>query len=269
MAGRWHEWLGSAPGNTLEVHPALRILEFCTAAPNHPGGWRANAVFGVEVVWGVTFSEVLRYIYSKSTGWFLSSRSWSEMITASEEVSQAETQTTAEAVMIMNAQRDPAAFTPIYRKYLDQVYYYLLSRVNHPNEAEDLAAQVFLEALERLPDYREEGNFTAWLFTIARRRAADYYRRARNVEQLHEDQDNQDPDQDVMSQILNAEELHSLTELVAGLDEEERELLRLRFAAGLKFTDIASLLKRSESAVKMSLYRLLSRLKSQMEAKNA
>lgn len=64
MAGRWHEWLGSAPGNTLEVHPAVRILEFCTAAPNRPGGWRANAVFGVEVVWGVTFSEVLRYIYT-------------------------------------------------------------------------------------------------------------------------------------------------------------------------------------------------------------
>lgn len=173
-----------------------------------------------------------------------------------------------EALLVVTAKRDPAAFNHIYRKYLNQVYYYFLSRVYNPTEAEDLTAQVFLEALEGLSGYREEGNFAAWLFTIARRRAVDFHRRGMAEVQLQGAHDTQDPSQDVMSYMLNVEEQHSLGQLVKDLDEDERELLRLRFAAGLKFADIASLLNRKESAVKMSLYRLLSQMKSQLEAKN-
>ncbi len=62
--------------------------------------------------------------------------------------------------------------------------------------------------------------------------------------------------------------MRGLAELVAALQDGERELLGLRFAAGLSFAEMASLLKRKESAVKMSLYRLLERLERQLEAKD-
>jgi RNA polymerase sigma-70 factor (ECF subfamily) len=67
--------------------------------------------------------------------------------------------------------------------------------------------------------------------------------------------------------VLQNERWLHLQSALRGLTEEERELLRLRFAAGLSFAEIAELLGRKESAVKMALYRLLPRLESKMEEK--
>jgi RNA polymerase sigma-70 factor, ECF subfamily len=190
------------------------------------------------------------------------------MISATNVYTRPDTPADEEVVLIKKAKRDPTAFAPIYRKYLEQVYYYLFARVGDRHAAEDLTAQVFLEALEGLPRYRDKGNFPAWLFTIARRKAVDHHRRNQPEVELHAAKNTQDPGQDMLANLLHAESLQSLNQLITNLEEDERELLRLRFAAGLKYADLAALLKRKESAVKMNLYRLLSRLKRQLEAEN-
>jgi RNA polymerase sigma-70 factor, ECF subfamily len=188
------------------------------------------------------------------------------MISATNVYTRPDTQVDEDVVLIKEAKRDPTAFTAVYRKYLDQVFYYILARVSDRTEAEDLTAQVFLEALEGLPSYREDGSFQAWLFTIARRRAVDFYRRSKPEIELQVAQEKQDLDQDMLADLLHSEDLSSLQRLVGGLNEDERELLDLRIAAGLRFSDMATVLNRKESAVKMSYYRLLSRLKNQLEA---
>lgn len=169
-----------------------------------------------------------------------------------------------EASLVSNAQRDPTKFDAIYQCYLNPVYHYLLARVRVPQIAEDLTAQVFLQALEELPKYRPLRPFPAWLFTIARRRAADHFRRRHEIVSLEDELPSPITSPDPLSQILQTERLVDLSHLLERLDEDERELLRLRFAAGLSFAEIAVLLGRKESAVKMSLYRLLARLESQL-----
>ena len=82
-----------------------------------------------------------------------------------------------EASLVEAARRDPAAFSRLYRRYVTPVYRYLYKWVGTSAEAEDLTSQVFTEALEGLAGYRERGNFAAWLFTIARRKAIAAYRR--------------------------------------------------------------------------------------------
>ncbi len=83
-----------------------------------------------------------------------------------------------EAALVEVARRDPEAFAVLYQRYLTPVYRYLLRRSNSVHEAEDLSAQVFIEALEGLTAgrYRQGGCFAAWLFTITRRRLVDFYR---------------------------------------------------------------------------------------------
>jgi RNA polymerase sigma-70 factor (ECF subfamily) len=162
--------------------------------------------------------------------------------------------------------RNPAAFGAIYRAYLDPVYRYLLVRVGNTADAEDLTSQVFLAALEGLPRYQEQGYFAAWLFSIARRKAADYFRRHPADAPLDPENDPPAPGVDLLTHIIHQEDLQNLVKQIAEVPEEERELLRFRFAARLSFDEMAVVLNRKTSAVKMSLYRLLERLENQLEA---
>jgi RNA polymerase sigma-70 factor (ECF subfamily) len=168
--------------------------------------------------------------------------------------------------LIEQARRDPEAFAVLYRQYLTPVYRYLYLRVGNVHEAEDLTAQTFTEALEGLVKNRFQsgGCFSAWLFTIARRRLADFYRQ-RPFAPFDE---NLSVELGLLATLEKNDDLKRLIHLLAQLDEEKRELLRLRFSAGLGFAEIARLENRSEAAVKMALYRSLDWLREHWEAEN-
>jgi RNA polymerase sigma-70 factor (ECF subfamily) len=169
----------------------------------------------------------------------------------------------SDVALVLSVQKDPAAFAELYEKYALGVYRYIFSRVGQPEGAEDLTAQVFLEALEHVDSYRPVGTFAAWLFTIARRRSADFFRKLRPMMSLEEDSacDPSDP----LSNVIQDEELHLLDEQLRALDEPEREILRLRFAARLSFADIGALLGKNPAAIKTATYRLLDRMERNME----
>ena len=116
---------------------------------------------------------------------------------------------------------------------------------------------------------RHKGHFAAWLLSIARRKTADHYRKRISQVSIERVGGVHSAEPNPLAQVVQADELCRLSELVVELEEDERELLRLRFAARLSFVEMAGLLKRKESAVKMALYRLLRRLQAQLEAKDA
>ena len=70
-------------------------------------------------------------------------------------------------------------FATIYRQYVTPVYRYLYLQVGNPHDAEDLTATTFSRALTTIHRYEEQGNFAAWLFSIARHTLRDYQRRQR------------------------------------------------------------------------------------------
>jgi RNA polymerase sigma factor (sigma-70 family) len=173
-----------------------------------------------------------------------------------------------DAALARVARRDPAAFAALYRRYVTPIYRYLYSRVGEAAAAEDLTAQVFIEALEGLAGYREQGHFAAWLFTIARRRAADYYRRRRPHLPLDEALDSPAGAESPLAGMVRREALQRLAALVARLDDDQQELLRLRFAGGLTYGQIGTVVGRSEAAVKMAVHRLLHRLEAGWEERD-
>jgi len=172
-----------------------------------------------------------------------------------------------DAALVEQARRNPDAFGALYRRYLTPIYRYLYRRLGNVHNAEDLTAQVFTEALEGMVNhrYRESGCFVAWLFSIARRRIADFYRQ-RPEEELA---DPAAPDPSLLAAIEKGEDLQRLALLLAQLDEERQELLRMRFSAGLSFGQIGQIEGRSEAAVKMMIYRTLEHLRDQWEVENA
>jgi RNA polymerase sigma-70 factor (ECF subfamily) len=159
----------------------------------------------------------------------------------------------------------PAAdsFGALYDRFFQPVYRYILSRVRSVPEAEDLASQTFLTALEAFPRYRERGRAAAWLFTIARNKILDSARRKR-PDPLPADEE--DPVYATGSAGgRDAEFLLSLRMRIDSLPEEERELIRLRYVADLSFPEIAAVAGKREEAVKKSLYRLIGRLRRDLE----
>ncbi len=171
-----------------------------------------------------------------------------------------------DAQLAEHARRDPAAFAALYRRYLTPVYRYLYRRLGNVHDAEDLTAQVFTDTLEGLSAsrFRAGGCFPAWLFTIARRRLVDFLRQ-RPPDAL-EDPPSAEPG--LLAVVEKGDDLRRLAGLLAQLDEDKQELLRLRFSAGLSFAEMALLENRSQAAVKMSLYRALDFLRQHWEAED-
>ena len=166
--------------------------------------------------------------------------------------------------LVKAAQRNPVAFAAVYDRFVTPVYRYLYSRAGNAADAEDLTAQTFLSALERLDSYRENGTFAGWLFAIAHHKVIDHYRRGRFLDGL-ELPSNLPGDADPSGDAEKRLELQKLAAILHNLSADEREILRLRFVADLSFAEIATALGKREDAVKKALYRLLGRVQTRME----
>ena len=172
---------------------------------------------------------------------------------------------TARSQSIVAAETDQAApaFAELYRRHVNQVFYYLYSRVRDTHEAEDLTSQTFITALESFHQLRDKGKFVPWLFTIARNKATDHFRqqKRRPITTL---------DEELAPSALKTEprdhdRLIELERLIQSLDAREQEYLRLRLVADLPFAQIAVILRQPETRIKKSYYRLLERLQAQVE----
>jgi RNA polymerase sigma-70 factor (ECF subfamily) len=171
----------------------------------------------------------------------------------------------SEHLVIQAAREDPAAFAPLYESYRDSVYRYLLSRTGTAEEAEDLLQQVFLRAMDALPQYQPNKRpFVAWLLGIARNLSIDAHRRRRTtvpwdlVPGVFRSRDS-----GLEAEVLHREELSQLGVLFTALPADKRELLVLRFSAGLTVQEIAAVIGKSEAATKKQIFRTLRTSKEQ------
>lgn len=169
--------------------------------------------------------------------------------------------------LIQNAKQDPEAFGIIYHRYVQSVYKYFYHRTWNQHEAEDLTAQTFLAALEGLARYHDNGHFSAWLFSIARRKAADHFR-TKTKQPVVDISDEIPVESDFLKDIVQSEKLTKIARLFNDLPEKDKELIRLRFVADLSFAEIGRILHRKEGTTKKALYRIVNRLKSKLEEEN-
>ena len=174
---------------------------------------------------------------------------------------------TDEADLVRMAQEHPSAFASLYQRYLPRVYHYVRARLESDEDAADLTQQIFLQALDALPAYQLRGvPFVAWLFQIARHAVTDLYRRRKSVvswDSLPGTLQGPEQSQDMDDLLVRQERLARLKTLLSRLDPAQRELLALRFAAGLSAPQIALVVGKSPAAVKKQLTRLLHTLKEQ------
>lgn len=159
---------------------------------------------------------------------------------------------------------DIAAF---YDRYFALVYNYLRYRVEDAKTADDLTAQVFERVVQHQQRYEsEKAAFNTWLFAIARHVVSDHYRAQRRRRWLPLEVLRQQPaDSPTLEKTMIAAEANRcLLAEVARLPDRERELIALRFGAGLTNRQIAAMLHLTESNVGVILHRTLRHLKTQL-----
>ncbi len=170
------------------------------------------------------------------------------------------------AGLVRAARKDPKVFGELYIRFANPVFRYLYSRTGNVQEAEDLTSQTFIKALSSLPQLRHDERFRSWLFTITRNIIMDHFRKhQKQLEILSNDPDGGVEQEDLALGLIRIDRVEQLSKLLVGLDEKELDLIRLRILGELTFREMAVTLHRSPQAVKKSYYRLLARLKSQLE----
>jgi RNA polymerase sigma-70 factor (ECF subfamily) len=161
-------------------------------------------------------------------------------------------------------------FAEQYGEYLPRVLNYVRLRVDGEDLAQELTAQTFERALSRLHTLRDRGAFGGWLFRIARSIVAGYYRRRRPVVSLESVGEHAaieaaaEPGPE--SQVAASEEVEALKEALQFLSEREREIIRLRFVAGITNRAIAKMMGLREGNVAVILFRALRKLRKTLGA---
>ncbi len=169
--------------------------------------------------------------------------------------------------LVRAAQVDPARFDALYRRYVAQVYNLAFHELGDHHEAEDVTERAFMLALAALPRFREgapasagpdASTFRAWLFRIVRNVAANHRRAVRRhpVADLAAAAGVAAPD-DPAESVLRHEEASAAWAFVRRLPGDRRRVVILRFVHELGTAEIATVLGRSEGAVRVLLHRAL------------
>lgn len=143
------------------------------------------------------------------------------------------------------------AFTQLYNEHLDKIYRYIYFRVNSRAEAEDLTQEVFIKALEAISSYKwRDVHFASWLFRIAHNQVVDYFRKQSKQKRVSLEEVATVSVEDPVAMTEQKLEVKELSDALEKLPSAQREVISLRFIAGLPIAEVAKAVDKREGTVK-------------------
>jgi len=163
-------------------------------------------------------------------------------------------------------QGDREALEELYLIHFDRIYSYLHMSVGNRHDAEDLTTQTFLKMLESIGKFRwQSAPFSAWLFRIAHNLAMDHFRSRRRwqpEEDVPEPIGEEEPSAEL--EAMQSIGRQSMMELIDKLSEEQQQVLTLKFVFNFPNADVATILEKTEGAIKSLQHRALVSLQKQV-----
>jgi RNA polymerase sigma-70 factor (ECF subfamily) len=164
---------------------------------------------------------------------------------------------------------DRDALEELYLLHFDRIYSYLHIALGNRHDAEDLTTQTFLRMLESIGRFRF-GNapFSAWLFRIAHNLAMDHFRAAKRLQPADEVPEPEDAQEDsAESQALEQIGRRSMLDLIGELSLDQQQVLTLKFVFNFSNGEAATILGKTEGAVKSLQHRALVSLQKHLTKK--
>jgi len=167
-----------------------------------------------------------------------------------------------------------AAFRTLVERYQNRIYRTILALLRNPEEAEDVAQEVFVEVYQTIGRFRGEAALSTWLYRLATSRALKHRQRARaqkrfayftsllgfNNQVLHEPVDASHP----QAQLEGQEQLALLLAHIARLPDQQQVAFTLRHEQELSYEEIAAVLNTTVSAVESLLFRARKTLRNHL-----
>jgi RNA polymerase sigma-70 factor (ECF subfamily) len=165
---------------------------------------------------------------------------------------------------------DSGAFADLVRRHQDRVYGMALRATGRPEDAEDLAQEVFLSAFRGLEGFKGDAQFTTWLYRIAWNRCADWLRKnrkpGRRTSRIEEADDVADSRADPAAEALGKDDRLRLRRALDGLDERYRSVVELSCIQGLSYAEVGAALGMPVKTVETRLYRARKMLRERLSS---
>jgi RNA polymerase sigma-70 factor (ECF subfamily) len=160
------------------------------------------------------------------------------------------------------------ALEELYLLHFDRIYGYLHLSVGNRHDAEDLTTQTFLKMLEAIGRFRwKSAPFSAWLFRIAHNLAMDHFRATKRWQPEEEVPEPEGAEESSAEDAaLESIGRRSMLQLIEKLSHEQKQVLTLKFVFNFSNGETASILGKTEGAVKSLQHRALGSLQKQIAA---
>lgn len=165
---------------------------------------------------------------------------------------------------------DPAAFDGLYLLFADRVYRYLLARVGEAEWAEEITSQVFIRLIEKIDIYRigpqdNTAIFSAWLYRLAHNKMVDVIRSTKRAQEAPLEQAAHVSGGRDLDALEDQLDFDRILEKLQFLNDQQREVIVLRFVEELSIAETAQVMDKSEGAVKALQHRALDSLRRQLQ----
>jgi RNA polymerase sigma-70 factor (ECF subfamily) len=170
----------------------------------------------------------------------------------------------SEAELIELAKQDVYYFGELYETYFERIYRFVFKRLGGNEEiAGDLSQQTFMKAMANMNKYEDRGlPFSSWLYRIAQNEVSMFFRNQKNNHTVDIDERTF---KDLCSEAniggyMSIDEQEKLISLLNQMEQEQLDLIELRFFQEMSFKEIADIYSITEANAKMRVYRILEKL---------
>ncbi|WP_312114744.1 RNA polymerase sigma factor [Brevibacillus reuszeri] len=162
-------------------------------------------------------------------------------------------------------EEDHQAYARLVDKYKGKIFSFLYRMLGQPEDAQDMAQEIFTKAYFQLHKFRTDSNFSAWLYRMAANHCLDELRRQKRSIQTTDEEmeliDAETPE----DALLQKEQKQVLLRQVMGLEEEYRSVVVLRYIDQLSYREISEAMAIPMTTVQMRLHRARKKLRDGLE----
>jgi RNA polymerase sigma-70 factor (ECF subfamily) len=174
-------------------------------------------------------------------------------------------------VYIVQKEKDTDAFAELYDFYVSKMYRFVYFKLSNKEEAEDLVSELFLKAWYYLTDdhNKQVRSFSGFMYRMARNMIVDVYReRAKNVDIPDSDLPNMvQSDNTLMEEVSDKTEADRMLQYIKQLKQEYQDIVLLKHVEGFSNAEIADILQKSRTNVRVTLHRAMKVLRDMIEHK--